>query len=50
MSEKTNLETAFAYYDAINNKDTRAAAKYFHPNIKLISPLAIVNGIQDATE
>ncbi len=50
MPEKSNLPTAIAYYEAINANDVDAAAKYLHPDIKLISPLSIVNGKTDAVE
>ena len=45
MSEKNqNLVTALAYYQAINNKDALAAEKCLHSDVRIISPLATVQG------
>jgi len=49
MSEK-NLEIAVAYYQAINNKDPETAGAYLHPDVKLISPLAILSGKDSVLE
>lgn len=43
MSEK-NLASATAYYQALSNKDLAAVEKHLHPDVQLISPLAVVKG------
>ena len=43
MSEK-NVETAVAYYQAMNNKDISSLEKYLHPDVRLINPLADIIG------
>ncbi|MDO8953296.1 MAG: nuclear transport factor 2 family protein [Gammaproteobacteria bacterium] len=43
MSDK-NLHTALAYYRAMNDKDLSEVAKYLHPEVTLLSPLAEVLG------
>ncbi len=45
---QTNLNTALAYYQAINDKNLEAVAQYLHPEITLLSPLGEVIG-KDAT-
>lgn len=43
MSEK-NIAMAVAYYQAMGNKDLATITKCLHPNVQLISPLAVVTG------
>lgn len=49
MSDK-NLNTALAYYQAMNNKDLIELAKYLHPEVTLLSPLAEVVGKEAALQ
>jgi ketosteroid isomerase-like protein len=43
MSEK-NIASAVAYYQAMGNKDISSIEQYLHPDVVLISPLAVVTG------
>lgn len=39
-----NLNSAVAYYTAMNAKDLSVLEKYLHPEVQMISPLAQVEG------
>lgn len=39
-----NLNTALAYYQAMNDKNLVEVAKYLHPEVTLLSPLAAIAG------
>jgi SnoaL-like protein len=43
MSEK-NIDSAVAYYQAMNKKDLSVMEKYLHPEVHLIGPLADIRG------
>jgi hypothetical protein len=49
MSDK-NLHTALAYYQAMNDKNLDEVAKYLHPEVTLLSPLAEVLGKEAALQ
>lgn len=43
MAEK-NVASAEAYYRAMNDKDAEGVARYLHPDIQFIGPLATLAG------
>ncbi|MCX7122943.1 MAG: nuclear transport factor 2 family protein [Gammaproteobacteria bacterium] len=49
MSDK-NLNAALAYYQAMNDKNLDGVAKYLHPEVTLLSPLAEVLGKEAALQ
>jgi len=49
MTEK-NLETAVAYYTAMNNKDLNTIAQYLHSDMEFKSPLQTAKGKEKVLE
>lgn len=49
MSEK-NINSAVAYYQAINDKDLAVIEKLLHPNIRFLGPLADITGKNEYLE
>ena len=39
-----NIAIGVAYYQAMSNKELVAIEKYLHPDVQLVSPLAVVTG------
>ena len=48
-----SIETAEAYYEAMGSKNTQEMAKYLHPDVQFVGPLAEMKGkesVLDATK
>lgn len=41
---QNNIDTAIAYYQAMNAKNIPGVEKYLHPNVRFITPLADITG------